>query len=855
MKAAFQLLLLALCLLYTYGYLFPRVVLRETQLRGPTQCGNQRSKATVVNALENLDGADNESVDPMIETDGFQLPLVSRMRRKVNALFQLKDPGALILIRHGESALNYNKTFTGWIDADLSDRGVDEMFYAARLLLERGYTIDATYTSRLKRAIRSAWIMYSELGCVYRPVYKSWRLNERMYGALEGTSKPDAVEVMGEEVVQSFRTGLKARPPPMQPGHPHYHGTERKYMDLNPLDIPLTESLQDTMDRTLPLWESRIRPDLLAGRTVMVVAHANSIRGIIKHIDGLSEDGIKKVGIPNGIPLVYKFDKFLKPIPQDNAVLPLRGEFLEKAGLLREALEREKKIKENVLGTFDRSAGADVSARVRRLQLLDDQRKKFWPPSRHGAGAGIGGSRISAGQQGSDKSNKAFTGAIDDERPDGVRLSTPFISTVNDALAGAYYRGGGDTDITLKEAKRGQTGAMNDSNEGRKNERERNFAETMILRDKEGKDEKISGRVVSAAKKFKRSADLEDSFIVMIRHGRTEYNKLGIFTGWEDAPLAREGRAEARAAGKLLKLHGIQFDIVYTSWLSRAIETAWLVLDELDCLWLPIVKTWRLNERMYGALTGLSKKMIAQKHGEQQFKKWRRGYYQRPPAVSSFSSNYPGNDDRYVRYATDVRFSIFESIIRTLSHKRIEMHRKFPKTESLQDCMRRTIPFFTGTIMPESVQKGKTVLIASSENAIRGLLMHLCGIPEDRISEVEIPTGLPMVYSFRNRKIRLLEDGTEDPNNPLGDYNFGAAPELLFNSCPEDEEESPETDQCFFFPDGRSYAYDPLLRLNLALTEEDLQELRRSDSESPTKARDAPEEPQKGVDQEDGSGI
>ena len=285
--------------------------------------------------------------------------------------------------------------------------------------------------------------------------------------------------------------------------------------------------------------------------------------------------------------------------------------------------------------------------------------------------------------------------------------------------------------------------------------------------------------------------------------------------------MAKEGRAEARAAGKVLKLHGIEFDIVYTSWLSRAIETAWLVLDELDCLWLPIVKTWRLNERMYGALTGLSKKMIAQKHGEQQFKKWRRGYNQRPPQVSTFSSHYPGNDDRYQRYATDVRFSAFESIVRSLAHKRIELHRKFPKTESLQDCMQRTIPFFTGTILPKSIEKGKTVLIASSENAIRGLLMHLCGIPEDRISEVEIPTGLPLVYSFRSKQIRLLEDGTEDPNNPLGNYNFGSSPDLLFNSCPE-EVSTQASEQCFFFPDGRSYAYDPLLRLEYVPSEEDI---------------------------------
>ncbi|GMH50096.1 hypothetical protein TL16_g00692, partial [Triparma laevis f. inornata] len=213
--------------------------------------------------------------------------------------------------------------------------------------------------------------------------------------------------------------------------------------------------------------------------------------------------------------------------------------------------------------------------------------------------------------------------------------------------------------------------------------------------------------------------------VVIIRHGKTSHNQLGLFTGWEDAPLAEEGREEARQAGKLLKLHGFEFDVVYTSWLSRAIETAWLALDELDSLWLPIIKTWRLNERMYGKLTGLSKKMVAQRHGQDQFMRWRRGYRDRPPRVSSFSSLYPGNDERYCKDGglTDL-----------------------PKTESLSDCMKRTIPFLVERVIPDSINKGQRVLISSSENAIRGLLMHLCDIPEDRISDLEIPNGLPLIY-------------------------------------------------------------------------------------------------------------
>jgi 2,3-bisphosphoglycerate-dependent phosphoglycerate mutase len=270
----------------------------------------------------------------------------------------------------------------------------------------------------------------------------------------------------------------------------------------------------------------------------------------------------------------------------------------------------------------------------------------------------------------------------------------------------------------------------------------------------------------------------QDAVIVIIRHGKTEHNKLGLFTGWEDVPLAKvcrvlachvhvnnfgqvlafhvsqltsinillllkDGVEEAREAGRLLKLHGFEFDVVYTSWLSRAIETAWHVIDELDSLWLPIVKTWRLNERMYGRLTGLSKKMVKQRHGEEQFKAWRRGYKTAPPKVSSFSQHYPGNDLRYQKYLKDLRFSARESVIRSIEKGKPTAHRKLPKAESLKDCMDRTVPFFTERIVPEAIDQGKRVLISSSENAIRGLLMHLCNIPEEQITGLEIPNGLP----------------------------------------------------------------------------------------------------------------
>ena len=212
--------------------------------------------------------------------------------------------------------------------------------------------------------------------------------------------------------------------------------------------------------------------------------------------------------------------------------------------------------------------------------------------------------------------------------------------------------------------------------------------------------------------------------------------------------MAEEGIEEAKEAGRNLKKFGFEFDVVYTSWLSRAVETAWFVMDEMDCLWLPIVKTWRLNERMYGKLTGMSKQMVKQRHGEEQFKAWRRGYDVRPPAVSSFSNDYPGNDERYQKYCRDLRYSIKESAIRSIEKGRLVKARKIPKTESLKDCMDRTLPYFIERIAKDAVDKNKRVLISSSENAIRGLLMHLCEIPESEITGLEIPVSKRTAPTF-----------------------------------------------------------------------------------------------------------
>lgn len=277
----------------------------------------------------------------------------------------------------------------------------------------------------------------------------------------------------------------------------------------------------------------------------------------------------------------------------------------------------------------------------------------------------------------------------------------------------------------------------------------------------------------------------KEPVIVMIRHGKTEHNKLGLFTGWEDPPLAKEGVDEAKVAGKMLKKSGFEFDIVYTSWLSRAIETSWHVLDGLDATWLPIVKNWRLNERMYGDLTGKSKAMIARQYGDVQFMKWRRGYKIKPPAVNSFSPDYPGNDKRYRQFLKDVRYSVSETIVRTIGNRKWSPARKFPKTESLHCCMKRTIPYLTDVMLPKAVEGKQRVLIASSENAIRGMLMKLCDIPQEMISQLNIPNGVPMIYDVKSKCLKLLDDGTGE--DPLEKHNFGPAAPYLFREREPEE--------------------------------------------------------------------
>lgn len=233
--------------------------------------------------------------------------------------------------------------------------------------------------------------------------------------------------------------------------------------------------------------------------------------------------------------------------------------------------------------------------------------------------------------------------------------------------------------------------------------------------------------------------------LVLLRHGQSTWNKENRFTGWTDVGLTEKGIEEARESGRVLLGEGYTFDVAYTSVLKRAIQTLWLALEEMDLMWIPVHRSWRLNERHYGALQGLNKAEMAAKHGEDQVKIWRRSYDIRPPALTTDDGRYPGSDPRYATLSED----------------------EMPRTECLKDTVARFLPYWENEIAP-AVERGERVLISAHGNSLRALVKHLDGISDEEIVGLNIPTGIPLVYE-------LNDDLTPIRNFYLGDAEAVAA--------------------------------------------------------------------------------
>ncbi|HEY2590458.1 MAG TPA: 2,3-diphosphoglycerate-dependent phosphoglycerate mutase [Steroidobacteraceae bacterium] len=222
--------------------------------------------------------------------------------------------GKLVLVRHGQSIWNVENLFTGWTDVDLSEQGRAEAASAGRQLLAEHLTVDVAYTSVLKRAIRTLWIMLDEMDRMWIPVERSWRLNERHYGALQGLNKAQTVEQHGEAQVKVWRRSYDVPPPPLAREDDRHPRFDPRYADVDPALLPSTESLKDTLARVMPYWHERIAPGLKSGRNVLVVAHGNSLRALVKMLDEVSESEIVELNIPTGVPLLYELDGALRPL-------------------------------------------------------------------------------------------------------------------------------------------------------------------------------------------------------------------------------------------------------------------------------------------------------------------------------------------------------------------------------------------------------------------------------------------------------------------------------------------------------------------------------------------------------------
>jgi 2,3-bisphosphoglycerate-dependent phosphoglycerate mutase len=220
----------------------------------------------------------------------------------------------LVLIRHGESTWNLENRFTGWTDVDLTPTGIAQAQNAGRLLKAEGFQFDVAYTSVLKRAIRTLYLALEEMDATWLPVVKSWRLNERHYGGLQGLNKADMAKQYGDEQVLIWRRSYDTPPPVLEAHDPRSERSDPRYARLDPAQVPLTECLKDTVERVMPFWNESMAPAIKAGKRIVVAAHGNSIRALVKYLDNIGDDEIVGVNIPNGIPLVYELDDNLKPI-------------------------------------------------------------------------------------------------------------------------------------------------------------------------------------------------------------------------------------------------------------------------------------------------------------------------------------------------------------------------------------------------------------------------------------------------------------------------------------------------------------------------------------------------------------
>jgi len=271
----------------------------------------------------------------------FSVASKAALRRSVVISQQAADKHTLVLVRHGDSTWNLENKFTGWYDCPLSPKGTEEVTEAGQLLKKEGIVADIAFTSLLQRAIRTLWHVLEQTELMWIPVTKAWQLNERHYGALQGLDKQETVDKFGKDQVLVWRRSYDVPPPTVDTSSPHHPTNDPRYAGFE-FDAEFTESLSTTLDRVLPYWNDNIVPEIKSGKTVLIAAHGNSLRALVKHLDGIDESEIAELNIPTGTPLIYELDDDLKPIPQAGAFAPLQGRYLGDQDAIRARIEGVK---------------------------------------------------------------------------------------------------------------------------------------------------------------------------------------------------------------------------------------------------------------------------------------------------------------------------------------------------------------------------------------------------------------------------------------------------------------------------------------------------------------------------------
>jgi 2,3-bisphosphoglycerate-dependent phosphoglycerate mutase len=614
----------------------------------------------------------------------------------------LEDSHAkLVLVRHGQSEWNRANLFTGWVDVDLTEKGINEARKAGKLLQVEGFLFDKCYTSYLRRAIRSSCLMLSSMDQCWVPLNKSPLLNEQHSGELCGQNKRHLAEEYGVDQVMAWRREYASAPGPLQDDSPLQQAlfADARYRDFF---VPAVECLADTQARTQELWDTELAPALQAGRNVLVVSHGNTLRALVKLLDGVSDADVFHVDLPTAVPLVYSLDEQLQPTETYGFWgWASDGSSASDAARGGRFLVDEAKVKKAQLAM--------------RQQVLEDVQYSTYA----GPGTDWGGDAVRPAFLAAAPSYE--TVVEDDGMEYAVRSRPPtYYSKKETAEAAPTTPATGVAPTYFaQESERLQTQA------------EVEYAALM----------KRNGKAIPGHKKKVKAA------LVLLRHGHSVWNEKQLFTGWADVELTNRGREEARLAGRMIRQIGLQsITHVYASVLKRAIKTAWLMLDELELGWTPLTYTWRLNERHYGALQGEDKKECVQRYGLKQVQSWRRGWDDRPPSVGRASD-----------HSIDRRYDMFEARNGVPGHP-------VPDGESLKECTERMLPFLNEDLYPsinEAIAKAEataastgaeyeppTFVVCSSDNLIRAMVKELEGLTASEVPLIDVPYATPLVYQL-----------------------------------------------------------------------------------------------------------